>query len=183
MPVPWDLCHVAMHLAAGLLAGEHDKSFEQVPSTHMWLGLMLPFLSGRFLVSQMTRSHYCPSRPPQLVLWIHQWVSLTKDRYQDDTGTLGRIWKRLSVWDRAALWHRASSPFCLDGGLSETVCQPNGMGSAVHGNSQSFGDVGRYFCWFWHLIKSNFLFSKGTFLPLFWKVSEFWFTFSFCFSN
>lgn len=46
---------------------------------------------------------------------------------------------------QGCLWHKPGSLFCLDGGLGETVCQPSRMGSAVHGNSQACGDVGRFF--------------------------------------
>lgn len=46
---------------------------------------------------------------------------------------------------QGCLWHKSGSMFCLDGGLGETVCQPSRMGSAVHGNSRAFGDVGRFF--------------------------------------
>lgn len=39
--------------------------------------------------------------------------------------------------------------FAWMAGWGETVCQPNGMGSAVHGNSQNFGDVGSFFVGFY----------------------------------
>ena len=39
--------------------------------------------------------------------------------------------------------------FAWMAGWGETVCQPNGMGSAVHGNSQDFGDVGSFFVGFY----------------------------------
>jgi hypothetical protein len=67
--------------------------------------------------------------------------------------------------------------------LQEAVCQPNRMGSMVHVNSQAFGDAENFFCWFLHLIKSTFLFSKGTFFFFFWKISSMKVLLGFCFEN
>ena len=52
-----------------------------------------------------------------------------------------------AMWGKAVPWHKPN--VLLGWRAGGDVCQPNGMGSAVHGNSQGFGDVGSFFVGFY----------------------------------
>lgn len=99
-------------------------------------------LSWNFPISQTRWWRYCFSRSTPAYFMNLPYQGHVP-RLQVLSGGYGNI-PRCNV-RQGHLWHESSSTFYLDGGLGETVCQPNRMGSAVHGNSQAFGDVRSFY--------------------------------------
>lgn len=108
-----------------------------------------PFLSCSFLISQMMGLHDGPSRCPP-AYFINLPMNVPSSRHVPRLCCHPREDMEMSLdamWGTAVPWHKLN--VLLGWRAGGDVCQPNEMGSAVHGNSQDSGDVGSFFVGFY----------------------------------